>query len=223
MTALIAWFAAHWSEVTATAGALWTLLSIINGAIKSPEAKTWIGKILDGLSYIKRAEAPGSVKVPFKLSKRGGASGASGKLPVALLPFLLVSSLLASGCSCFKPETRNTPGCAILHNIIDCTVDAITGGLAQSAQAIVAQYINGNASVDWDGLLASLEAAGIKDGGCILAQLENQFVGKMKAGNGDAAKTGQVSQALVRFRHDMKLGDVKFCFTPKGSSEKVCR
>lgn len=64
------WIQQHYQALIALAGALWTLLSVINGMIASPEAKSIIGKIMDALSYIKRAGSEGSVKMPLTLSKK---------------------------------------------------------------------------------------------------------------------------------------------------------
>lgn len=63
------WLRDNYPTLIAAAGALWTLLSILNGMIKNPVAKTWIGKIMDGLSYVCRGQAVGSVKPPFTLSR----------------------------------------------------------------------------------------------------------------------------------------------------------
>jgi hypothetical protein len=59
----------HYSTAVAVAGALWTLLSVINGAMKDSPTKTVMGKVLDVLSYIARKDASGSVKAPFTGSK----------------------------------------------------------------------------------------------------------------------------------------------------------
>ncbi len=61
----------HAEGIVALLGALWTLLSVINGALTSPEAKSAWHKLVDGVSYIARKDAMGSVKAPFTLSKAG--------------------------------------------------------------------------------------------------------------------------------------------------------
>lgn len=68
------WITAHWPAVVSVAGALYTLLSIINGLVQNPEAKSFIGTVIDGLSFISRAQAPGSIKAPLTLSKPPGIS-----------------------------------------------------------------------------------------------------------------------------------------------------
>lgn len=65
---MLPWITAHLALIVSLAGASWTLLSVVNGAVQAPRAKTWIGYALDVLSYIKRAGADGSVKLPFTKS-----------------------------------------------------------------------------------------------------------------------------------------------------------
>ena len=65
---------ANWSTIVAVAGALYTLLSVINGLVQSPKAKSFLGVMLDGLSFISRAQSPGSIKAPLTLSKPVGDS-----------------------------------------------------------------------------------------------------------------------------------------------------
>ena len=43
------------------------------------------------------------------------------------------------------------------------------------------------ATIDWAALELKLEGAGFKDGGCVIAQLENEIVGKAAASPGRAA------------------------------------
>jgi hypothetical protein len=59
----------HAEGVVAVLGAVWTLISVVNGMLNNPEVKTAWGKLLDAVSYIARKDAHGSVKVPFVLSK----------------------------------------------------------------------------------------------------------------------------------------------------------
>jgi hypothetical protein len=63
------WITANWATITTIAGLLYTLFSVINGLVQNPEAKSFLGKLIDGLSFISRAQAPGSIKAPFTMSK----------------------------------------------------------------------------------------------------------------------------------------------------------
>ena len=63
------WIQSHWATIVSIAGAAYTLLSVINGLIQNPEAKSVLGKLIDGLSFLSRASAPGTVKSPLTLSK----------------------------------------------------------------------------------------------------------------------------------------------------------
>ena len=63
------WLTTNWATITAIAGALFTLFSVIYCLVQNPAAKSVIGKVIDGLSFISRAQAPGSIKAPFTMSK----------------------------------------------------------------------------------------------------------------------------------------------------------
>ncbi len=67
------WIQANWPAIVSAAGAAYTLLSVINGLIQEPKAKSVLGKLLDGLSFLSRAAAPGTVKAPMTLSKPADA------------------------------------------------------------------------------------------------------------------------------------------------------
>ncbi len=123
------WIQQNYQALIAVAGALWTLLSIINGMIKSPEAKHIIGVVLDGLSYIKRADAPGSIKLPFQMSK------ASRTVPIAaLLPLLLIPLLVLQGCSAVQKAAWRATGIDALKcgapSVMNAAGDALTDLLA---------------------------------------------------------------------------------------------
>lgn len=93
-----------------------------------------------------------------------------------LLPFVFFGGLLSS-CQCWQPAHQNDVGCVVLKQIIDCTQGA-GAGLVPVVTGIIENQIQGQTSVDWADVEARLEAAGIKDGGCILANLENDFIAK---------------------------------------------
>jgi len=122
---------------------------------------------------------------------------------------LSIASLVLPSCACDAPEKRNTIGCAVLHQVIDCTVDAALSNLGPAAAAIIAQATSGG-PVNWDNLLASLEGAGIKDGGCLIAQLQNDFAIKAASSpqHADNMKAGQ--SALTRYKIKNKLVGVKY-------------
>lgn len=88
------WITQNWPTVVSIAGALYTLLSIINGLIQNPVAKSWMGKALDGLSFLSRASAPGTVKAPLTMSKPIEPAPAR-PTTFAVLPLLLLPLLFA--------------------------------------------------------------------------------------------------------------------------------
>lgn len=63
------WIQQHYEGFVAVCGALWTLISVINGLVGSPQVKSVLGKVLDALAFIARRDAVGSVKAPFTASK----------------------------------------------------------------------------------------------------------------------------------------------------------
>ena len=111
MSAIISYLTANKAALIAALGALYTLLSVINGLVKSPKAKSFIGLVLDGISFISRADAEGSVKVPFRLSVAPGElqqpPGASAR---AFLPLVfLAAGMTLSSCGILKPLPEPTP------------------------------------------------------------------------------------------------------------------
>lgn len=81
------WIKDNAAALVAAAGALYTLLSVINGMMKDSPAKTIMGDVLDILSYISRLDAAGSVKLPGRRSSSAeppaagsGGGGSSGLL-----------------------------------------------------------------------------------------------------------------------------------------------
>jgi hypothetical protein len=74
------WLQQHYEGLVAIAGALWTALSVVNGMITNPTAKSAMGKALDALSYVARKDAHASVKAPFTLSKVKSKSKAKKKV-----------------------------------------------------------------------------------------------------------------------------------------------
>jgi hypothetical protein len=138
--------------------------------------------------------------------------------PTALLPVIF----MISSCACWTPEHRNDKACVILQQTITCTKDAVLGGLSNAAVAVIGQFVNGATTVDWDGLLVALEAAGVKDGGCILAGLYADFVSKPAATAEHIAKANGLGQALDKFKRDMKIEGVRYCVA-LSTGAKVCR
>jgi hypothetical protein len=93
------WLQQNWPVVVSISGALYTLLSIINGLIQNPEAKSILGKVLDGLSFLSRASAPGTVKAPLTMSKKPEAAAAPDGASLRVLLPLALAALSLSACA----------------------------------------------------------------------------------------------------------------------------
>lgn len=85
-----------------------------------------------------------------------------------------------SGCACWTDASKNnTPGCIVAHEIVDCSVGAVESAMPYFVN-IIGGLINGGvdpSNIPWDNIVKQAEAMGIKDGGCFLAELKNQFFG----------------------------------------------
>lgn len=79
------------------------------------------------------------------------------------------------GCYCWQASHRNEPACVVVHQVIDCTVDTAKD-LTPAVAGIVMTYLQGTTEPDWAALLLRLESMGLRDAGCVLAQVENDFM-----------------------------------------------
>ena len=127
------WLQTNWPTIVSISGALWTFLSVINGLIKDPTAKSMIGKAIDGLSFLSRASAPGTVKSPLSLSlpiaerpaPAGNCDSCGAPLPVPVpaapisglwLVFLLAPML--SACTLAQAITNSYKGLGIAEKTV---------------------------------------------------------------------------------------------------------
>lgn len=205
---------------------IWTMLGAAAttiGAWKAPNMKLLFSSLIvaigsaGGFNMIKKLMFPSDMDAVDKKQEIVTP-------PVAvLIPFLLVSGLLMSSCACWKPEHRNDTGCAILHQVIDCSKDAAISNLGPAVAGIVSEFMTGQTNVDWDGVLQRLEATGIKDGGCIIASLENDLLSKASMSPMAGMKAKAASDTLMKFKQHFKQPDLKYCFTVKGMAHQVCR
>lgn len=129
---------------------------------------------------------------------------------LSILAIVLALGTLSS-CQCFQPETRNTPACAVLHQIIDCTKDAVLSNLSPPIAALIRSYLSDpNQTPNWDGLISALEGAGIKDGGCIIAQLMADFVNKPSSDPMRMVRAKEALSALDRYKARHNIAGVKY-------------
>lgn len=173
MQSIVAYVIAHQAELAAGAGALYTLLSVINGLIHSPKANTFLGDVLDVISYISRKGAAGSVKAPFTRSTAPSDPVIDGASARALLPLLLVPLVAFSACApspCLQPQNAATAKCKLESNLISCgEQDAFA--LLPVVVSVIGPAIDGN-GFNAANVEQQLELQGIADVPCVLAALE---------------------------------------------------
>lgn len=135
---------------------------------------------------------------------------------VALLLPLGLGVLFISGCQCFQAAHRNDPGCAVVHQIVDCseaTVVALLPELKPLVLSIIQKYTNGDGTVDWVAVGKEVGVLGIKDGGCVLADIQNDYLTNKTAG--PKAKAYLDGIASYRAQH---WPGVKFKFVVDGKT-----
>lgn len=130
--------------------------------------------------------------------------------PILSLLALVVALTALPGCGCFTPEKRNEPACAVLHQVIDCTTDALKN-IGPVVAAMIRTYVSDpNQTPNWDGLIGALEGAGIKDGGCIVAQLMADFIGKPSADPMRMVRAKEALSAFERYKFRHQIAGVKY-------------
>lgn len=91
----------------------------------------------------------------------------------------VITLLTLPSCACWKPEHRNDPQCAIIHGIVDCTESSVIALLPQFkpvVQQLIAEATGADGKVDWTVVEKGFGALGVKDGGCILADIEKDYL-----------------------------------------------
>jgi hypothetical protein len=161
------WLQQNYQGILAALGALYTLLSVINGLIKNPEANGFLEKVLDGISFITRQGAEGSVKRPFSYSRRLGSLAPPSSTPPSAVALLLVPLLMFSACAFGQ---------------------CLLGKLKASEQPLLVDVTTDLASADYFTLLGQL-AASVGDDlvTCTVQAVENYEAGKQKSADGGTA------------------------------------
>lgn len=210
MSSVLHYLVSNWKWMAPVLG--YILLNIANGLTSHPDLANWLHRTVDFITLTTHSDSPGTFKMLFTKSKPPltklqpiTPTNPTARV-AAIIPILFVPSfVLLSSCACWQPEHRNDPGCVIVHQIIDCTGD----NLPTSIAGVILAYISGTASPDWNFVLAQLENAGVKDGGCILAQLLNDYAAKPGAAP-EKAKAKSMSDMLVSFKAKLGIPDVKY-------------
>ncbi len=97
---------------------------------------------------------------------------------VAVILCLFTLTQLTACATCKEELHRNDFKCVLINDIVDCTVDQAVAVAPQFLPlvAYVISLVTGtDGTIDWAALEQALVAFGIRDGGCILAALENQY------------------------------------------------
>ena len=133
--------------------------------------------------------------------------------PIQTLLLILVLfgiALPQGGCACWQPAHAQDKQCVVLHQVIDCTETAAATLGPILAGILSAFVLQGNVSVDWTAIEQYLEAAGIRDGGCLLAQLENDIIGKAQGSPEKMERAKVVGNVFRTWKEKMGVSDVKF-------------
>lgn len=217
LRAFVMYFKENWIWLAPTIVVV--LSSIITGLTNFPKVKGVLQvllNIVERLSVTTHSDAPGTFKMLLMKGKRPGAtaSGTMGKV-AALLPFIVFFSAF-SGCYCWEPAHAQEPKCVVLRQVVSCSQDSIKT-LAIGAIANLAAMVT-SANPDWKAFGEKAEALGFRDGGCLLASLEDYLLGGGKVSvappaPGDTDRVIHVHAALVALKAKNNAPDVRFCVT----------
>lgn len=88
-------------------------------------------------------------------------------------------ALAVPSCACFQAAHRNDPQCAIIGQVVDCTEAAVMANTTQFkplVQQLIAEATGAGGKIDWTIVEKGLGSIGVKDGGCILALIQNDYL-----------------------------------------------
>jgi hypothetical protein len=132
--------------------------------------------------------------------------------------------VMLSGCACWSSDAKNSPGCIVAHDVVDCTVDAVKE-YAPIFGTILAGIISSGVPADqipWDTIVSQVEALGIKDGGCFLAELKNLLFGAKGASPAFLTVRKSVGDALNSYKmKKFNTLNVRFKIIDKASGKAV--
>lgn len=172
MQAVVDFLRAHGAQMAAV---VYALANLANALIKDPEAKSIIGKVVDVVSFLVRAEAQGTVKMPLVSMSKARPMPPSLHLVFALFCTL---TLGASGClpslaACRSPDLSIAPKCHLEQDLIACGEKSGLD-LLPIVVDVVMSAIGG--TFDPSALVSQLESEGFNDVPCLLAAVENYFM-----------------------------------------------
>lgn len=136
---------------------------------------------------------------------------------------ILAAVILTGGCACWTDASKkNDIGCVVAHAVVDCSTSAVETDYAPFIQ-IVTKLIAGNpGGIDWNQIKQAAEAMGLKDGGCFLAELQNQLFNNQMVSPQMATAYQALHDSLSAYKADrLKDPSIKFKITDKASGKEV--
>jgi hypothetical protein len=111
---------------------------------------------------------------------------------------LVFAALTLSGCYCGQAAHAQEPKCVILHQEIDCTIEAVK----ENAPALLPALLELVAGQGFDvaALETFLKGAGFKEGTCTLAALEEDFGKPGAAAASDPLRRRKLHDVFVAWR-----------------------
>jgi hypothetical protein len=113
------------------------------------------------------------------------------------------------GCYCWQAAHQSEAKCIVAHQAVDCTTQNVNV-LEPAALALITDLIGGT-SIDWNAIAQRLEAFGFTDAGCLLAQLQNDFLQSGAAAKPEMQdRIGHIQTALAALKRRHQGDAVRF-------------
>lgn len=113
-----------------------------------------------------------------------------------------------SSCACWTPEHAQDPHCIAVRSVVDCTKDTALAAVTGMFSDLLASQGN------WDAIKGQVNSRlinlGFKDGGCALASIEAEFLGKPRASPEMAHKTEGIHGLMVAWKKEHHAEDIRF-------------
>lgn len=90
-----------------------------------------------------------------------------------LSSLVLCFMLTTVACNCWQPEHRNDRGCAVLREIVDCTVWALES-IGPALVVMVEGFLDGG-QWEWSKVGQLAASMGFKDAGCFLSKIQSDY------------------------------------------------
>jgi hypothetical protein len=108
---------------------------------------------------------------------------------------ILFVALSSASCACWSADHAQDPKCVAVRDVVDCTKDAALSAIVPMFADLLA-----GANADWNSVESQitqrLTQMGFKDGGCLLASLEAEFMAKAPQQSVSGAKATQTAKQV---------------------------